>query len=134
MESFHNTSLENFKLSALKLLEKEHIDNKEKIISQIENILLNHDFDFIFGDNTFAEVEVANNNKTYRIDKLVITNNEISIIDYKTDISVPNIDNVPQKYKKQLSVYKKIIETIYPNCNVKTFILWFENAELMEII
>lgn len=134
LESFHNTSLENFKLSALKLLEKEHIDNKEKIISQIENILLNHDFDFIFGDNTFAEVEVANNNKTYRIDKLVITNNEISIIDYKTDISVPNIDNVPQKYKKQLSVYKKIIETIYPNCNVKTFILWFENAELMEII
>ncbi|MDE6224026.1 MAG: PD-(D/E)XK nuclease family protein, partial [Alphaproteobacteria bacterium] len=109
-------------------------DDKEKIITQIETILNNSELDFMFKDNTFAELEVAIENKTYRIDKLVIQNNEILIIDYKTDTNVPNKDNVPIAYKLQLANYKKVMEKIYPQYKIRTFILWFETANLMEII
>ena len=126
--------MENFKTSAYKYLEKMDIEDKEKIITQIETILSNSDFNFMFGNQTFSEVEIAIENKTYRIDKLVIKDDEIIIIDYKTDVNVPNKDNVPTKYKTQLSNYKKVIEKIYPQKKVKTFILWFETANLMEII
>jgi ATP-dependent helicase/nuclease subunit A len=87
----------------------------------------------MFNENSFSEIEVADENKTYRIDKLVITDNEIFIIDYKTD-AVPEVNNIPSSYKKQLTNYKNIIKKIYPNHTIKTFILWFENTTLTEVI
>lgn len=134
LENFNGKNLENFKTSAYKYLEKMDIEDKEKIITQIETILTNSDFNFMFCNNSFSEIEIAIENKTYRIDKLVILDDEIIIIDYKTDVNVPNKDNVPTKYKTQLSNYKKVMEKIYPQKKVKTFILWFEKAILMEII
>ncbi|MGN0929741.1 MAG: double-strand break repair helicase AddA [Alphaproteobacteria bacterium] len=134
LENFKGKNIENFKTSALKYLEKMGLDDKEKIITQIENILTNPDFDFMFKNNTFAELEVAIENKTYRIDKLVINDDEILIIDYKTDAHIPNKDDVPMTYKLQLANYKKVIGKIYPQYKIRTFILWFETATLMEII
>lgn len=134
LENFKGKNVQNFKTSALKYLEKTGTDDKEKIINQIETILNNSELDFMFKDNTFAELEVAIENKTYRIDKLVIQNDEILIIDYKTDTNVPNKDNVPTAYKLQLANYKKVMEKIYPQYKIRTFILWFETANLMEII
>ena len=43
------------------------------------------------------------------IDLLVIYDDRIEIIDYKTDSSLDNIE----KYKMQLSIYKKVIKNIY---------------------
>ncbi len=132
LENFNGKNFENFKSRASTYIEKTGLENTDKIITQIENILTDSNFDFMFGTNTFAEVEIADAGNIYRIDKLVFQDNEIIIIDYKTDSTVPN--TIPQNYKNQVLNYKRIIEKIYPTHTVTAFILWFENATLSKVI
>ncbi len=113
---------------------KSNVENYDKILFQIKNILNNNDLKFLFDENSFAEVELVSEGKTYRIDKLIIKDNCVYIIDYKTDTIVPDRKNIPSKYINQLKEYKKIISNIYPDYEIKTYILWFENANLMEVI
>ncbi|KJV56756.1 uvrD/REP helicase N-terminal domain protein [Orientia chuto str. Dubai] len=90
--------------------------------SSIEN---NHDMFHI--DN--AKVFVFK-----RIDLLVIKNNHVIIIDYKTDFSVPKTQfKVQASYLKQLRSYYDIVKLIYPAHKVSAKILWLENIYFMNI-
>ena len=69
-------------------------------------------------DNILSEIEVIENEKgkfiTHRIDKLVIRENQVDIIDFKSDRKPPET-HIPGNYVKQLSCYKKIIGKKYPD-------------------
>jgi len=69
-----------------------------------------------------------------QIDRLVITPELISIVDYKTNRpAAKSLSEVPPSYFKQLRAYKKLIQKIYPHSIVKTYILWTNTAQIMEI-
>ena len=57
----------------------------------------------------------------------------IDIIDYKTGAFDSTYEHTPPAaYGEQMKLYKKILETIYPNYTVRTFLLWTEVQKLIE--
>ena len=72
--------------------------------------------------------EVNNQIINARIDLLVITENSILIIDYKTDKVAPN--KISSEYSQQLKIYEKLIKNLYPNHEIRSAILWLESLRL----
>ncbi len=106
--------------------------------SNLKTLLTQSEFQILFGKNTLSEVPVVGiyNNITVsgQIDKLVVLDKEVWIVDYKTNRNVPKIaSEVPLSYKKQLNAYKGLIKSVFSDKIVRTFLLWTENLNLMEI-
>ena len=101
--------------------------------------MINHkEFGKVFGANSKAEVpimgEVDGKIISGQIDRLVILPDQIAIIDYKTNRpAAKTLTDVPLSYYKQLRAYKALIAKIYPDKEIKTYILWTNTAHLMEI-
>jgi ATP-dependent exoDNAse (exonuclease V) beta subunit len=66
---------------------------------------------------------------------LVIKENEIIIIDYKSDdIAYKDLQNpAPQDYQQQLNIYQNLLAKIYPNYKIGTAILWIKFLQLIKI-
>ena len=107
----------------------------EKICCEIAFLLNNKEFGKVFGANSKAEVpimgEIDGKIISGQIDRLIIDDNQVIIVDYKTNKNVP--DKVPSVYVSQLRAYKKLIQKIYPQKEIKTYILWTNTANMMEI-
>ncbi len=67
-----------------------------------------------------------------RIDRMVIDdkNKIISVMDYKTDTD--RLEN-RDKYKKQLSEYKTLLQEVYPGYKIYGYILWLHDWCLEKI-
>ncbi len=92
----------------------------------------------LFGSNSLAEVPIVGvvGKKAFsgQIDRLVINEKEVWIIDYKTNRHVPSCpQEVHRIYKMQLAAYKNLIKKIFSDKIIKTFLLWTENMSLMEM-
>lgn len=114
---------------------------KPKDIEIPENLFLlfqDKKFQLLFGEDSLSEVPVAGiiDGKVIsgQVDRLVITNKEVLIVDFKSGRHPPKTtDNVPPAYKTQLKIYKCLLKDIFPDKVIRTFLLWTENLTLMEI-
>ncbi|MBE6451192.1 MAG: double-strand break repair helicase AddA [Alphaproteobacteria bacterium] len=109
-----------------------------QIRKEIITLLTKPEFEEIFSKFSRAEVPIAGeiDDKiiSAQIDRLVITDNKVIIVDFKTNRpAADNISSVPQVYLKQLDIYKQLMEKIYPQKIVETYILWTNTANLMKI-
>jgi ATP-dependent helicase/nuclease subunit A len=69
-----------------------------------------------------------------QIDRLVVTENEVLIVDFKTNHAPPSRpDEAPRGYVRQLALYRAVLARLYPQLPVRAALLWIETAELMEI-
>jgi ATP-dependent helicase/nuclease subunit A len=69
-----------------------------------------------------------------QIDRLVVTDSEVLIVDFKTNHAPPNRpDEAPRGYVRQLALYRAVLGRLYPQRLVRAALLWTETAELMEI-
>jgi ATP-dependent helicase/nuclease subunit A len=69
-----------------------------------------------------------------QIDRLVVTENEVLIVDFKTNHAPPSRPNeAPRGYVRQLALYRAVLARLYPQQVVRAALLWTETAELMEI-
>ena len=93
-------------------------------------ILTHSEYHVFFGPQSVAEVDVKSGGFMGRIDRLVVTDTTAFIIDYKTGL-VSN--SIPSVYRRQLDDYAKAVQQLYPNHSVRTFLLWTEGPELVEI-
>jgi ATP-dependent helicase/nuclease subunit A len=95
--------------------------------------LIKEKFAFLFAHDVLSEVEIIQEEKENflfrgKIDKLLITN-EVHIYDFKyqkTD------EDGLIKIRSQIKMYVKAIKKIYPEKNIKCFILWLKEEELEE--
>ncbi len=120
---------------AEKIIEKEsflNLEEKKKINHEISQFLTSKEFEKLFCGNVRCEVEVfgeIEGKKTFgRIDLLVEKENEILIIDYKSDEALP--DKAPQSYLEQLSDYQSLVKCIYPNRKITMGIFWTKFLQL----
>ncbi|MBP3615361.1 MAG: double-strand break repair helicase AddA [Alphaproteobacteria bacterium] len=117
----------------------EKFNSKFQDVDLLKNNVLelyqNPKYNFIFNGNSLSETEIItsenNISKILRVDKVVFYNNDIWIIDYKTDKAT---DKMPLSYKKQLYKYKDALTQIYPNKKIHTAILWINDLKFDEII
>ena len=69
-----------------------------------------------------------------QIDRLVVTPDEVLIVDYKTNHAPPGAGaQAPAAYVRQLALYRAVLQKLYPQLPVHAALLWTETPEFMEI-
>jgi ATP-dependent helicase/nuclease subunit A len=69
-----------------------------------------------------------------QIDRLVVTPNEVLIVDFKTNHAPPDsAADAPPAYIRQLALYRAVLRKLYPQHAVRAALLWTESTDLMEI-
>lgn len=103
------------------------------VCDSVMAIIEGEQFQHLFSSQSRAEVSMTgvldadgiNRRINGQIDRLIITNSNIIIADYKTDRSVPeHEDQFSNSYIIQLAIYKNILEQIYPGKQVECLLLW----------
>ncbi len=135
---YHNSNKEFLMLLAQRIIDENRDlseSNKNNISQQIHNFLYSPQFNELFNGEIKCEVEISYDNKIYRIDLLRIQENQLLIVDYKTDEFTTN--DIPQSYLKQLKDYKKALTSLYSNhqmpIQIRAAIFWTEQQKLQII-
>lgn len=111
----------------------------ETIWQETKDVLTHPDFAAIFGPDSMAEVPVSGLiGKTRlvsgQIDRLLITDNEILIVDYKTNRPPPtDPEDVPEIYIGQMKSYRDVLTQVYPDREVRCALIWTDGAYLMDL-
>jgi ATP-dependent helicase/nuclease subunit A len=100
-------------------------------------------FAAVFGPGSRAEVGIAGRLErpgrppalvSGQIDRLVVSQSEVLIVDYKTNHAPPKLaTEAPKAYVRQLALYRAVLGKLYPQLPVRAALLWTETPELMEI-
>jgi ATP-dependent helicase/nuclease subunit A len=141
---FHKILEDTIKLDDLSLLKKHPLIKslnsffQKKIYNNIEKLIIDLNFLDLRKQEIKLEFEIGINYhdviKIVRIDLLAITDDIITIVDYKTDASPPNDSSlIPTSYIDQLNLYRHIVGNIYKNHKIICKILWLETAKFNEI-
>jgi len=109
-----------------------------------ENVLAlidNPRFAAVFATGSRAEVSIVGRLDlpgrplvSGQIDRMVVTDGEVLIIDFKTNHAPPgNAADAPPVYVRQLALYRAVLEKLYPQRTVRAALLWTETPDFMEI-
>jgi ATP-dependent helicase/nuclease subunit A len=100
-------------------------------------------FAAVFGETSRAEVPIVGRVSiagrapafvSGQIDRLVVSPDEVLIVDFKTNQSPPRTAaEAPQAYVRQLALYRALLGKLYPQRRLRAALLWTEAPELMEI-
>ena len=114
-------------------------DIQTSIVNETLTVLRDPHFAAVFGPGSLAEVPITGVLSDQRlingqIDRLVITADEILIVDYKTNRPSPrSADEIPEIYRQQLRAYRDTLAQIYPNLLIKCALLWTDQPLLMPV-
>ena len=119
-------------------------EQQKSFAAEILCVLRHPEFATIFGEGSRAEVSVtgfAGNSKRIapqilsgQIDRILVTDREVLIIDYKTNRPPPAyVKDVPAIYLKQMAAYRSVIYNIYPEHKIKCALLWTDIPVLMPL-
>ena len=95
----------------------------------------------IFSENAFVEVPLNGTLKENgidrevraRVDRLVVSDKEVIITDFKTDKRPPKkFDDIEERYQKQMNLYYKLIKKIYPKHIIRPMLIWTEGPKIIE--
>ncbi len=115
----------------------------DSILKQVFLIINNPAFSHLFS-RTASRAEVALSGMVElsggprlvsgQIDRLVVEENCVTIIDYKTNRHVPQAaGDIQPGYVTQLALYRRIVQKIYPLHEIRAGILWTEIPRLQFI-
>lgn len=113
-------------------------DTADGFWQEVHGILEDARFAPIFGPDSRAEVPIAGlvgaRAISGQVDRLVVTESEVLIVDYKTNRPPPrDAENVPEVYLKQMGLYARALQGIYPNHTIRAALLWTDISLLMEL-
>lgn len=71
---------------------------------------------------------------TGQIDRLIIRDNDVVVVDYKTNRPPPErVEKVATVYIRQLATYRALLKQIFPKASVRCALLWTDTPDLMWI-
>ncbi|RVC04832.1 double-strand break repair helicase AddA, partial [Mesorhizobium sp. M7A.F.Ca.AU.002.06.1.1] len=115
---------------------------REKALASVTSILADPGFGQLFAPSSRAEVaimgslEVKGKKRSIsgKIDRLAVTPDTVSIVDYKTNRPAPaSLAEVPPAYVLQLALYRALLQPLYPGRTVKAALLFTEAPRLIEL-
>lgn len=69
-----------------------------------------------------------------RVDRLVVTPQEVLVVDYKTDRPAPaRPEDVGEAYRLQMAAYRAILASAWPDRPVRCLLVWTDGPKLMEL-
>ena len=116
---------------------------REALATKVVGLIGDVRFAAVFGNGSRAEVPIVGRLTrpdgeltlvSGQIDRLVVTENEILVVDFKTNQIPPDTAaEAPAAYIRQLALYRAILARLYPQRTIRTALLWTETPEFMEI-
>ena len=116
-------------------------DERGTLADQLMALIGDPRFQPVFSAGSRAEVSIVGRLDrpgrpliSGQIDRLVVTPDEVLIVDYKTNHAPPGrAAEAPSGYVRQLALYRAVLQKLYPGRPVRAALLWTETPELMEI-
>jgi ATP-dependent helicase/nuclease subunit A len=118
-------------------------DERDTMLRQAQTVIDDPRFAALFAPGGRTEVSIAGNLVTDagqkivvngQIDRLVVTESEVIIADYKTNRPAPRSpDAVPDSYRRQLALYRNVLMKVYPGRTVRCLLVWTDVPDLMEL-
>jgi len=110
----------------------------EVLIDEVFAILDHPDFAPLFGANSQAEVPIAGMVGEFaisgQIDRLVVSDHKVLIVDYKTNRAPPVREaDIPTAYRSQMATYRAALAEIFPSHQIHCALLWTEGPSLMPL-
>jgi len=116
---------------------------REALAANVLAVIAEPRFAPVFADGSRAEVAIVGRLGrgggrsalvSGQIDRLVVTAEEVLIVDFKTNQAPPKtVAEAPEAYVRQLALYRAVLQKLYPKKPVRAALLWTESVELMEI-
>jgi ATP-dependent helicase/nuclease subunit A len=115
---------------------------RDEAVETAIGILAAPEFAHLFGPGSRPEIPIVAQldapagpaRLSGRIDRLVVRADDVLVIDYKTDASVPaSPADAPPGYIAQLDAYRRALGAVFRDKRVRAFILWTSVPALMEI-
>jgi ATP-dependent helicase/nuclease subunit A len=117
---------------------------RKTLAAQVLDLIGDVRFAAVFADGSRAEVPIVGRLErpggssalvSGQIDRLVVTEKDLFIVDFKTNQSPPTTAaEAPAAYVRQLALYRALLGKLYPQRAIRTALLWTETPELMEIL
>ncbi len=121
--------------AALRYLEREGVspDFIPEMVASIETVL--DAYPHLFGPSSIAEVPIMGMRGTQllsgQIDRLIVEDDHVLIIDFKTHSHVPHtLQDIPKTYIHQMTLYRDALTQIYPTKEILCGLLWTEVPRL----
>ena len=109
-----------------------------EIAAEVVAVLEHPDYAALFGPGSRAEVpvtgEVNGRVISAQVDRLLVTPERVTILDYKTHRPPPRDPaDVPVLYLKQMAAYRAALALIYTDRPVRCVLLWTDGPRLMTL-
>ena len=113
----------------------------DSLIEEAMAVLDTQHLAHIFEKDTLAEVPITATfegfgNKPMHgiIDRLIVTDDKVTAVDFKTNRTVPETDTqCPEGLLRQMGAYRAMLAQIYPTKSIETGILWTRTATYMPL-
>lgn len=119
------------------------VANANALLEETLAVIAAPEFAEVFGPGSRAEVPVTgwiekSNGEheviSARIDRLVVTDREVLIVDYKSNRPAAAAEtDVPKVYMRQMASYRALLLRIYPDRDIRCALLWTEGPRLMQL-
>lgn len=116
---------------------------RQAIADEVAAVLAHPGFGRLFGPGSRAEVPVAGVIARHgpsarvvsgQVDRLLVTDSEILVLDYKTNRPPPSeAADVPAIYLRQMATYRRLLREVYPGRDVRCALLWTDGPTLMAL-
>ena len=115
---------------------------RRKALEAVLSILTDNRFAGLFSPSSRAEVAVMGSLEVKgrlrsisgKIDRLAVSPQKVSIVDYKTNRPAPEgLAEVPPAYVLQLALYRALLKPLYPGREVTAALLFTEAPRLIEL-
>jgi len=115
---------------------------RQKLVDETLGILEHPEFAAIFGPGSRAEVGLVGHADGLpagvivrgQVDRLVVTDHEVLIIDYKTNRPPPSdVSGVARVYLGQMGAYRALLRALHPEKVIRCALLWTDSACLMTL-
>ncbi|MFZ0269828.1 double-strand break repair helicase AddA [Caulobacter sp.] len=117
-------------------------DPRAEMAAAAFGVLEDPRFAAVFGPGSRAEVSVAGGARglplelriSGRVDRLVVTEGRILVVDYKTNRPSPDrIENADPAYLSQMAVYAAVLSEVFPDRPIEAAIVWTDGPKLMAV-
>ena len=111
---------------------------------EVDAVLSDPELGALFGAGSRAEVPIAGMVNTAsdpagrpivgQVDRLVVEDDRVLIVDYKTNRPPPKeVSGVPPVYLRQMGLYVRALQSVYPEKSIVAALLWTDAVRLMAL-